>query len=174
MGNWWQPKVRTPLKSNSVNLHHRRMAPARVTVCEGENPEAPCTAHRQRPRPEISAALTVYRSLLSEFICLEGTTAEELPPSDWPVAVSGRDDLNQCERAESTVGGTILGQLTLGCIRKSPEHEQRASKQVIFLHGSCIRIPALTSVNHGLCSGSVSHINIVPLWIAFGQSALSQ
>lgn len=114
-------------------------------------------------RDLFSAALTVYISLLSYFICLEGTAAEELPPSDWPMAVSARDGLDQCERAESTVGGTVLGQLTLGCIRKPAEHDQRASKQIIFLRGSCIQIPALTSVNHGLCSESVSHINFFPL-----------
>lgn len=61
-GNWWQPKVRAPLKSNSVNLHHRRTALAWVTVCEGKSPEALCTAHRQRPRSE--------RSLVSSPHCL--------------------------------------------------------------------------------------------------------
>lgn len=94
-GNWWQPKVRAALKSNSVSLQHRRTAPAWVTVCEGESPEALCTAQRQRPRSE--------RSLLSSPHCsYKLVVLVHLPRGNhsWPMAVSARDGLDQCERAE--------------------------------------------------------------------------
>lgn len=80
--------------------------------------------------PEFLCYLLFYQPDTSQSHLGRGSlSGKKLSPLDWPVeSIFLINDLY--ERVQPTVGGTVLGQVVLGCARKQSEQAKR-TKPVI-------------------------------------------
>lgn len=109
----------------------------------------------------------------------EGVSPEELPQSDWPVAMSVRDRLDWRRKAQPTVVGvertpSLGAWVCTAKIASSAWARSERSAARVLLSSVLVWVSVLMSLNDGLWPGSGNQNKSFPPQGAFGQSFIRE